>query len=45
MLPQVASATSAFMIALTSSADVVHYLFEGVLEPDPGYVVWALLLG
>ena len=31
MLPQVASATSAFMITFTSSADVVHYLFEGVL--------------
>ena len=45
MLPQVASATSAFMITFTSSADVVHYLFEGVLSPDPGYVVWALVLG
>ena len=43
--PQVASATSAFMITFTSSADVVHYLFEGVLSPDPGYVVWALVLG
>jgi uncharacterized membrane protein YfcA len=45
MLPQVASATSAFMITFTSSADVVHYLFEGVLSPDPGYVAWALVLG
>ena len=45
MLPQVASATSAFMITFTSSADVVHYLFEGVLTPYPGYVVWALCLG
>ena len=43
--PQVASATSAFMITFTSSADVVHYLFQGVLSPDPGYVVWALCLG
>ena len=42
---QVASATSAFMITFTSSADVVHYLFQGVLSPDPGYVVWALCLG
>ena len=33
------------MIMFTSSADVVHYLLEGVLSPDPGYVVWALCLG
>ena len=45
MLPQVASATSAFMITFTSSADVVHYTFQGVLTPYPGYVVWALCLG
>ena len=45
MLPQVASATSAFMITFTSSADVVHYTFQGVLTPYPGYVIWALCLG
>jgi len=45
MLPQVASSTSAFMILFTSSSNLVHYLFEGVLAPEPGYVVWGLCLG
>ena len=45
MLPQVASSTSAFMILFTSSSDLVHYLFQGVLAPQPGYAAWALCLG
>lgn len=34
MIPQVASATSAFMILFTSSSDFVQYLMEGVLTPE-----------
>ncbi len=45
MLPQVASATSAFMIFFTSGANLVTYLAQGVLTPDPGYVVWIVTLG
>ena len=45
ILHQVASSTSAFMILFTSSSNLVHYLFEGVLAPEPGYVVWGLCLG
>lgn len=33
------------MILFTSSSNLVHYLFEGVLTPQLGYVVWALGLG
>ena len=42
---QVASATSAFMIFFTSGANLVTYLAQGVLTPDPGYVVWIVTLG
>jgi uncharacterized membrane protein YfcA len=42
---QVASSTSAFMILFTSSSNLVHYLLEGVLAPQLGYVAWALVLG
>ena len=45
MLPQVASATSAFMIFFTSGANLVTYLAQGVLTPDLGYVVWIVTLG
>jgi uncharacterized membrane protein YfcA len=33
------------MILFTSSSNLVHYFFEGVLEPQVDYVVWALGLG
>ena len=45
MLPQVASATSACMVLFTSSADIAHYAFQGILTPDPGYVSTLLCLG
>lgn len=45
MLPQVASATSAFMVLFTSSSDIAHYLVEGVLNPDPAYMAAAGALG
>ena len=45
MLPQVASATSGFMILFTSSSNVVHYLADGSLDAHLGYVLWALALG
>ena len=45
MLPQVASATSAFMVLFTSSSDLVKYTFTGVLAPDMGYVVMAFIIG
>lgn len=45
MIPQVASATSACMVLFTSSADIAHYAFEGVLSPDPRYVATLACLG
>jgi len=45
MLPQVGSATSAFMILFTSSSNLVNYLVEGLLTPEKGYVCWAVTLG
>ena len=45
MLPQVGAATSACMVLFTSSSDVAHYLSEGVLAPDLGYVLAAATLG
>jgi len=45
MLPTVASATSACMVLFTSSSNIAHYLAEGVLTPDPGYVCAAATLG
>jgi len=33
------------MILFTSSSNLVHYLFQGVLAPQLGYAVWALGLG
>ena len=45
MLPQVASATSACMVLFTSSSNVAHYVFTGVLTPDPGYVTAAAAVG
>ena len=45
MLPTVASATSACMVLFTSSSNIAHYLVEGVLAPDPGYVAAAAAIG
>ena len=33
------------MVLFTSSSDIAHYLFSGVLGPDPGYVGAALVIG
>jgi len=45
MRPQVASATSGFMILFTASSNLVHYLSEGILSPFMDYVLLFLFLG
>lgn len=45
MLPQVATSTSACMVLFTSSSDLAHYLDQGTLSPEPGYVAWLFCVG
>ena len=45
MLPQVATSTSACMVLFTSSSDLAHYLDQGTLSPEPGYVLWLFCVG
>ncbi len=45
MLPQVGAATSGCMVFFTASSNVAHYLANGVLSPDLGYVGTFFLVG
>lgn len=44
LLPRVASATSGFLIAFSTSNDVIHYLIAGTLTPILGYAVACIVV-
>lgn len=44
LMPRVASATSGFLIAFSTSNDVIHYLIAGTLTPILGYAVGCVIV-